>query len=898
MAMNVVIDMLKYEDGARRVNNKKGRGRFIAGFTMAEMLIVIAIIGVLAAVSFIAVQAHQKSMTQLQYDAIAKEIFVAAQNHLTLAKSENYQDTATLTHSKGTAGQAAADQTGTTGGTAAYNNDIFYFTNSDFTADGSSILDQMLPFGSVELVTGGSFIIRYQPKAARVLDVFYWTDGSDRYDANLSGTDYATLVGSADSASDRHKNYAGNAIVGWFGGEKVIDSGDYLHAPEIEVINAEMLLVKVTDTNTDAMLKQKTVPLLKLIVSGTQSEAKVVIPLISDSSGYISNGDRVEYDNMKSTYTVVLDSITAKGLHFSQLPNGTKTPAGTQINGKVFIPGENINIQAVAYSNTVLTSVAYSGEWTTNSLFGEVTEVTTGTGATATKSAEQVNISNIRHLENLNDDISDLDYDNSYFGNVISAVQTVDLDWSVFKTGVNIRKNVTGNPAINIYDKIGGATKADCFLPVSASYTLTYNGQSEVVIPVTTGEGDSAVTTEDTIIENHSIKGVVVDNTGEGEDAGTATIAQGGGGVFGELTGATINNLELIDTSVTIASGDAGALAGKLSNTTVTNVIAINSTNATDINVTSDTGAVGGLIGSTTNCTIQKSAAALIVSATGGNAGGLIGTTSDGTVTGCYSGGHTIDDSRGTGAVVYDSDSGDYNVTATASGTTGGVAGGLIGDAGSTEISYCYSTCSAEGVKVGGLVGNTSGSIDHCYSTGLVSGTGTNPVCAAFAVVDNSSSASITNSKYFEIINELATIQRGSPATTMTVQMQKVVDGDTLESIQYMEPVKKSDGTVVPLSSEISAIDESASSYNDFCASNWMEVKQWYNETLKSYYAGKYNLQTVAQIDDNANHSNKVVGVVEQETTTNGVTTPADFVATHYGDWPAPEIFVVNTATP
>ena len=25
------------------------------------------------------------------------------------------------------------------------------------------------------------------------------------------------------------------------------------------------------------------------------------------------------------------------------------------------------------------------------------------------------------------------------------------------------------------------------------------------------------------------------------------------------------------------------------------------------------------------------------------------------------------------------------------------------------------------------------------------------------------------------------------------------------------------------------------------------------------------------------------------------VTTPADFVATHYGDWPAPEIFVVNT---
>ena len=80
------------------------------GFTMAEMLIVIAILGILAGVAFVAVQQHQKSVTQLQYDTIAKEIFVAAQNHLTLAKSENYQDTDALTHDRGTPGDAVADQ--------------------------------------------------------------------------------------------------------------------------------------------------------------------------------------------------------------------------------------------------------------------------------------------------------------------------------------------------------------------------------------------------------------------------------------------------------------------------------------------------------------------------------------------------------------------------------------------------------------------------------------------------------------------------------------------------------------------------------------------------------------------------------------------------------------------
>jgi hypothetical protein len=63
---------------------------------------------------------------------------------------------------------------------------------------------------------------------------------------------------------------------------------------------------------------------------------------------------------------------------------------------------------------------------------------------------------------------------------------------------------------------------------------------------------------------------------------------------------------------------------------------------------------------------------------------------------------------------------------------------------------------------------------------------------------------------------------------------------------------------------------------------------------LEDYYGGKYNLKTVAQLDTS---TPKQVDVIETATTVNNVTTPADFVATHYGDWPAPEIFVVNTKT-
>ncbi|MFQ8840722.1 MAG: type II secretion system protein [Clostridium fessum] len=67
----------------KRQNKQKRR----AAFTLAEFLTAIAIVGILASLSFVVVIRYQRKLRRLEMDQTAKEIFLAAQNHLTLEVS-------------------------------------------------------------------------------------------------------------------------------------------------------------------------------------------------------------------------------------------------------------------------------------------------------------------------------------------------------------------------------------------------------------------------------------------------------------------------------------------------------------------------------------------------------------------------------------------------------------------------------------------------------------------------------------------------------------------------------------------------------------------------------------------------------------------------------------------
>ena len=178
---------------------------------------------------------------------------------------------------------------------------------------------------------------------------------------------------------------------------------------------------------------------------------------------------------------------------------------------------------------------------------------------------------------------------------------------------------------------------------------------------------------------------------------------------------------------------------------------------------------------------------------------------------------------------------------------TGATAGGLVGSFAGEKIENSYSTCSVSGAMVGGFAGTAGGSITNCYCTGLVTGT-TEGAFAGFL------SGAASGCLYYEIVNERTDAQTGFAC------LKAVGNQDR-------------DGRITPLDNDMSAYEGFVST-----ESAWDPASP-YDVNLRIYYKNKFPLQTVFQLGKDV------------KTLTLGKT---EFVRTHFGDWPAPETFVIN----
>ena len=529
----------------------------------------------------------------MEFDSIAKEIFISAQNHISMVDNESY-----LGNGSFGSPESSSDTEGV----------YYYVVGSDKAIlNGNNSLSLMLPFASIDETVrqGGSYIIRYHKQSARILDVFYTTPSS-RFGHVFTESEYKTLMDSYrgdEHKKDRREYGTDKKVIGYYGGEEAntLAYVDDLPKPELTIVNAERLKVEIS--NAQAIKDKHSDAKLRIIVTGLKSgKSRYVDLVLSDNTEY------------------VLDSITESGMHFYDLfCNGEQTSDGhTEIKGSDnLIPGENITIQAKVFVESSLCKLAFSDKKGTNSIFGDDT------------TNVKADINNIRHLENLDPEVSRFNVNS-----IKTAEQSADLAWDSFLNKIGGEVHVY-KPGV----KNEEMTSAGKYYPVQMpSYIDTYDGKNHKISKIdasATGNSGLFSSVNAKTIKDLELVDFQIRATGDNGYAGA---------LAGSISATTVENVGIHDSSTTClisASTVAGGLIGKAENSSK-----IDSSFAAV--VVNGGSYAGGLVGVSDDSTIDKCYAAghtengkyiqsrIDVVSTGGYAGGLVGNSKNSSVKDSY----------------------------------------------------------------------------------------------------------------------------------------------------------------------------------------------------------------------------------------------------------------------
>ena len=503
---------------------KKRKG----GFTLAEFLVVIAITTILAGVSFVTAIHYQSRLRRLEMDQTAKEIFLAAQNRLSLEKAGGSLERL-LAEYPDPEDPDSEDKLGLTLSSGSEEKQglyyILYQPGDEGNNDTEDIRQRLLPFGSIDetVRTDGSYAIGYNPKEGTVREV--WC--SDKYVFQVTDLESEELAQAALSADKREK-YHGEAI-GYYNGESMTDPevipDPKLKKPTLKIFNGDVLYAEVDDYMSPTA--QYT---MRLWVEGMSSGAKGWIDLMD-----FSQRQRVISIGTSGVSYVILDDITWEGFRFAGLSQDLKRSDGGK-EGKL-IPGEDLRVYAeVSNSNgSVISEIKEC-----NSIFQDITE-------------NKVLVSSIRHLENLDYRISGFKPEDSgeaigltpaedgSNGYVVS--QQEDLSWTDFRTNVVNQIHIShgDNRVVREADKLSVCyatgsgtytslkyTQPGCYAPVNPQFVMSYEGNT------------------------HKINDLLVNVKGD-------TLA---GGCFGNVTkDLYVKDLKLVRPDIT-SETSAGALVG------------------------------------------------------------------------------------------------------------------------------------------------------------------------------------------------------------------------------------------------------------------------------------------------------------------------------------------------
>lgn len=548
------------------------------GFTLMEMVAVIAIVVILFAVAVIPISKMRQEIRQTELDSRAELIFMAAQNELTqlqaAGRSEAYATGATP---MGRIPMDAED--------GKYEKDDLVYITSAEKWNGTSAAAFVLPQGKVEQeLWNANWVVEYDAKSGSVYAVFY---SEKEIDYTPEGV---------DSLRYRNQRIKNGAVIGYYGGDSVGAYETGMLEPEVTAVNGEQLYIQtVCDTQAGAAL-QFTVTLED--EEGHRTE-EIVLKKV--------NGE-VEQFGRTYTATLMLDDLTEEeGMRFAE-----------QERFKMLVPGQDLTVVVKVTSDSdLLDEAVITLPEKVNSLFAEVRREDEERTAVITSA---------RHLQNL-DKASGV---NTGTGMVTAALQEQDIQfssaaedsWTALYGTLSFQP--IQNEKLRRYDStfvVGGAS----YHPVI--YDLPIDAK--------TGDAGLFAALSDAELQHIRLAGAKI--AGSGNVGGIVGAVKGkvtmdGCQVFlSPSKGHTTGTEKDIWISGKTTGGLAGVVSGQL---TVKNSFAAT--------VLDGTAAAGGFVGSVQgNVSAEKSYADCYVYSTDGAAGGFVGTRRDGKMTfqNCYSAG-------------------------------------------------------------------------------------------------------------------------------------------------------------------------------------------------------------------------------------------------------------------
>ena len=711
-----------------------------SGMTLLELLVTLGILSILLFIGMIAIVPYQRGLTLLEMDETAKELFIASQNRLTVAKASGTWEQLLDEKSSFYFGESMEEQPSdypVNSNFKSLEHDYRYLVyDGDQTVFEQTALGVLLPYGSIdeEVRENGCYVIEYDAKTANIYGVFYTKNGEHfQYTRDVMGSFGLDQQGGRELSSagkeirKHYKNNRGTLIIGYYGGSTAEEIGTATLNPlQMEIQNEDTLKVVIKDENYNRVINGVSAHTkVSVTITGEESKSvktKVLEPY-SFSTSNLEPWYQVEVKDGIAIYTLTLDDITKQGGHFADIFSD-------------FIPGENITIEAESFSAQVLcTPVKVQGY--TNSLFAakyiEQEEETT---------VSKVSIANVRHLQNMSPVVSNLPTEM----NPLQVDQVSDLDWNDFspngKEDISIycynkdvlqQKRLTTNAFYSIENL--SLTQYE-----GNGYTLSHfklkeveNGNVGLFATIGSEEKQQELT-----IQNITFSSFLSESTVENGNAGTVI------GEVKENSKVIGKNLFVIDTTVK-SNGVSGGLIGKGSNSIVKQCSVSLAESKNEISDSSnetfnktasekyEQGAyhretdtigdqyhvvgkiAGGFLGEGNNIIVSDCFSSVPVIATkNGVAGGFLGkiiTDETGVceIQNSYTGGFTKDG-------LY---SEAFNVAALGEN---GVAGGFLGQsAGNIAVKNSYATTSVYGTTIGGMVGETTTGqqqYEQCYVTG------------------------------------------------------------------------------------------------------------------------------------------------------------------------------------